>query len=475
MLSLNIKNLLNELQCKLNEIPNELWDNYKCKGFKYLYLYNLWENKSIEELIDKKIKGLNEENTISIIDYKLNSDFGNNNDLKNLIDKLHNYGFKIIVDFVIHFVNKYHRWMTEKNKSEYFIKVYNNDLYKTTKQKIDIYGNKCFYILNNNNAYLNLSNQEVINKLTFNMCYLIETYNIDGFRCHKSYECLNKYFNRYVEMYKDEDYTVNGNNEPIKFIIDKVKKIHNGFLFIGEASNYGNYNMLLQNGFDYVFIIDKNPIKSTNNLIKYSNELKMCKYLEDYNTIRINEILNDDYKLHKLYLYFNLLTPGITYFNDGQMTGRTKDFEKEKVDKNISFLYKQAFSVFKYMNLSEDDLNNCLILRTNEQNIFFIKLQNKKKHFLAIFNFNKEDVEHIFLLNDANENIKKITNIQLRNLFNYNIICECGKNHANIDKDIIVDNNDHYIIKTTFEKFDFVNIINPYSINIYEIINYNGI
>lgn len=105
----------------------------------------------------------------SIRDYKgINPEFGTLEDFKEMVDKAHELGFTVIIDWVANHTAWDHHWMTE-----------HPDFYTT-----DSLGNVVSPVADwSDVADLNYDNQDMQQEMIKDMKYWVETANIDGFRC----------------------------------------------------------------------------------------------------------------------------------------------------------------------------------------------------------------------------------------------------------------------------------------------------
>ncbi len=121
---------------------------------------------SISELNKKGSLG----SPYSIRDYKtVNSEYGTNEDFKNLVDKAHEMGFKVLIDWVGNHTGWDHVWITEH--PEYYVKDENGDITcPLGTDWIDV-------------AQLDYQNQDMRAAMIDAMSFWIRDMDIDGFRC----------------------------------------------------------------------------------------------------------------------------------------------------------------------------------------------------------------------------------------------------------------------------------------------------
>ena len=100
---------------KLSEIPDEVFDEWETKGFKWVWFMGVWqlgeiglkhdrEDPSLRASYDTILPGWTEEDVIgspyAIVKYEVNTDIGTAEDLAIIRQKLHQRGIKLMVDFV---------------------------------------------------------------------------------------------------------------------------------------------------------------------------------------------------------------------------------------------------------------------------------------------------------------------------------------------------------------------------------------
>ncbi len=106
----------------------------------------------------------------SIQDYtSINSEFGNMEDFKKLVDEAHNMGFTVILDWVANHTGWDHSWITEH--PEYYVKDASGNIISPIGQGWD------------DVAQLDYSKTEVRKAMIDAMKYWITEADIDGFRC----------------------------------------------------------------------------------------------------------------------------------------------------------------------------------------------------------------------------------------------------------------------------------------------------
>ena len=125
----------------------------------------------------------------SIVDYKaINPEFGTLEDFKSFLDKAHELGFKVIVDWVANHTSRDAKWWVEGKKDWYKIDPA-TDLPIVEYDWTDI-------------ASLNYDNAEMRATMTDALCYWIEL-GIDGYRCDVAYKVPADYWqNAWAEVKK---------------------------------------------------------------------------------------------------------------------------------------------------------------------------------------------------------------------------------------------------------------------------------
>lgn len=125
---------------------------------------------------------------------KVNPEFGTNEDLKNLIDKIHAYKMKVILDWVPNHTGWDHTWI--KTNPEYYTK-------DSTGQITDPLNDKGQSMDWKDVADLNFDNKEMRKAMVGDMMYWINDGKIDGFRMDVAWGVPNDFWKELADtLYK---------------------------------------------------------------------------------------------------------------------------------------------------------------------------------------------------------------------------------------------------------------------------------
>ena len=145
----------------------------------------------------------------SISDYKaVNPEFGNKDDLDELIKEAHKHDMLVILDWVANHTGWDHKWI--ENKPDYYTKNENGEITDPINPST---GESWGWT---DVADLNFDNMEMQNEMIKAMEYWVKEYDIDGYRLDAAHSCP-------VSFWKKS--------------IDRLKKIKN-VLMLAESDGY---------------------------------------------------------------------------------------------------------------------------------------------------------------------------------------------------------------------------------------------
>ncbi len=266
----------------------------------------------------------------AITDYKgINPEFGTPKDFKQLVNKAHDMGFKVILDWVANHTGWDSQWLADH--PDWYAKDENGEViapYDWT----DV-------------AKLDYDNQDMRNAMLEAMKYWIKEFNIDGFRCDMAHEVSTDFWN---DARKE---------------LDKVKPV----FMLAEAE----VPELLEHAFDADYNWDLMHIM--NSVAKGDkNVTHIYEYLQKTDTLfcpdsyRLNFLTNHDenswngteYERYgqgvKTFAVLTYTINGMPLLYTGQETGmdkRLEFFEKDQVpgwEKNETFAFYQKLNELKH-------------------------------------------------------------------------------------------------------------------------------
>ncbi|PWH10460.1 alpha-amlyase [Bacteroidetes bacterium SCGC AAA795-G10] len=132
----------------------------------------------------------------AVSDYtKINPEFGSLEDFKNLVDKAHELGIYVILDWVPGHTGWDHHWITEK--SDYYLKNKKGEII----DPIDFRTGKSFGWTDV--ADLNYNNFEMREELREAMIYWVKETNIDGYRIDQAYAVPQEFYDKTLKALRE--------------------------------------------------------------------------------------------------------------------------------------------------------------------------------------------------------------------------------------------------------------------------------
>jgi len=330
----------------------------------------------------------------SVSNYKeVNSEFGNKEDLDELIAEAHKNEMLVILDWVANHTGWDHDWI--KTNPEYYTK--NNDGEITDPINPDT-GKSWGWT---DVADLNFDNMDMQNEMIEAMEYWVKEHDIDGYRLDAAHSCPPSFW---------------------KKSIDRLKKIKN-VLMLAESDGYH------PGGFELIEMFDMSYNWSGHHVLnsiykkeKTSNDLKdnINRNINDYSSshILMNFTSNHDEntwagtvfdrygKGAKTFGAITYFLPGIPLIYNGQEYGlekRLEFFEKDFIPKNKSDFYNF------YSNLNIIKKENDLLNIDPEIKFEVIEMENNK---IVCFKRSKGNESMYFIANLSNEKLEFKTEIE---------------------------------------------------------------
>ncbi|PKL87942.1 MAG: glycosidase [Ignavibacteriae bacterium HGW-Ignavibacteriae-2] len=330
---------------KITQVPKVYWQTIKDLGFDYVWLMGMWQTvpDSVEKycFVDNLLKEYTaalpdwkKENVVgspyAIDKYIINPIFGSTEDLITLKETLHNYGLKLLLDFI---PNHFH--------AETSLLQTNPEIFLEANEELNSIDGTTFYKAENSEKYyahgrdpyfpawqdtiqVNYFSQKSRDFMTEQLLAISEL--CDGVRCDMAMLSLNEIFNK-TWNYVISSYKI-PSNEFWSVAIKKVKEKNPDFLFVAEA--YWNLEYYLQKlGFDFTYdktLYDKLLKGDVNSLREYFKadidyQSKLVRFLENHDEPRSAE----KFSLTKLKAaaVIAYTVPGMRLFFDGQFEGKT--------------------------------------------------------------------------------------------------------------------------------------------------------
>ena len=324
----------------------------------------------------------------SISDYKaVNPEFGNKDDLDELIKEAHKHDMLVILDWVANHTGWDHKWI--KNKPDYYTKNENGEITDpinpTTGESwgwTDV-------------ADLNFDNMEMQNEMIKAMEYWVKEYDIDGYRLDAAHSCPVSFWKKSIE---------------------RLKKIKN-VLMLAESDGYHTGGFELIELFDMSYNWSGHHV--LNRIYKKENnsedlKLNINRNLNDYSSkhVLMNFTSNHDENTWagtvfdrygdgaKTFAALTYFLPGIPLIYNGQEYGlnkRLEFFEKDFIAKKQSDFYEF------YSNLNSLKKENSIldidseikfeIIETNNKNLICYKRTKNNDSMYFVANLSEESQE----------------------------------------------------------------------------------
>ena len=324
----------------------------------------------------------------SISDYKaVNPEFGNKDDLDELIKEAHKHDMLVILDWVANHTGWDHKWI--KNKPDYYTKNENGEITDpinpTTGESwgwTDV-------------ADLNFDNMEMQNEMIEAMEYWVKEHDIDGYRLDAAHSCPASFWKKSIERLK------------------KMKNV----LMLAESDGYHTGGFELIELFDMSYNWSGHHV--LNRIYKKENnsedlKLNINRNLNDYSSkhVLMNFTSNHDENTWagtvfdrygdgaKTFAALTYFLPGIPLIYNGQEYGlnkRLEFFEKDFIPKKQSDFYEfysNLNSLKKENNILDIDSEiKFEIIETNNKNLICYKRTKNNDSMYFVANLSEESQE----------------------------------------------------------------------------------
>lgn len=355
----------------LDDIPDVELRSMADLGLNWIYLLGIWQTGQFEAEIARQQPFLQkiaqtlldetDENALcssffAISGYQVNLNWGGEQALRRLRDRMKKHGLKLMLDFIPNHTGISHPWAF--NHPEYYIQAASYELdrgqqaYKkvTTKQgeRFLAHGRDPFFPPWTDTFQLNYANAELQAAMISEL--LKVSRECDGVRCDMAMLILPDVFQQTwgIEI------------EPFwSKAIEQVKSSNPNFLFVAEV--YWDRNRdLLEQGFDYTY--DKNLLEA---LIKRDPHLifhhlfsirdiheRQVHFLENHDETRAAKLFPND--IHRLAAAAAYLLPGMRFFFDGQFLGHRVQAPiqlcrppRQEPDAEVNQIYESLLATLK--------------------------------------------------------------------------------------------------------------------------------
>ena len=356
----------------LDDIPESELIRIAGLGFDWVWFLSVWqtgekgqkvslENAEWRREFEKTLPDLKEEDIggsgFAIAGYHVHSNLGGDSSLKRLRKRLTKYGLKLMLDFVPNHMGPDHHWVTKH--PDFFVAGTENDIEQHPKNYTRIkngkkelilaYGRDPFFDGWPDTVQLDYSNPATVEAMTKELIRI--SGQCDGVRCDMAMlvlpEVFERTWGRRAESFWPE-------------ATSAVRLNYPDFCFMAEV--YWNLEWTLQQqGFNYTYdkrlydrLLDgcvKDIRGHLNAELAYQN--KLARFLENHDEPRAAssffEVGN-----HKAAAVITFLSPGLRFFHQGQLEGKTKRISPhlirgphEQINEEIQSFYLSLLSVLK--------------------------------------------------------------------------------------------------------------------------------
>ena len=324
----------------------------------------------------------------SISDYKaVNPEFGNKDDLDELIKEAHKHDMLVILDWVANHTGWDHKWI--ENKPDYYTKNENGEITDPINPST---GESWGWT---DVADLNFDNMEMQNEMIEAMEYWVKEHEIDGYRLDAAHSCPASFWKKSIE---------------------RLKKIKN-VLMLAESDGYHTGGFELIELFDMSYNWSGHHV--LNRIYKKENnsedlKLNINRNLNDYSSkhVLMNFTSNHDENTWagtvfdrygdgaKTFAALTYFLPGIPLIYNGQEYGlnkRLEFFEKDFITKKQTDFYEfysNLNSLKKENNLLDIDSEiKFEIIETNNKNLICYKRTKNNDSMYFVANLSEESQE----------------------------------------------------------------------------------
>ena len=324
----------------------------------------------------------------SISDYKaVNPEFGNKDDLDELIKEAHKHDMLVILDWVANHTGWDHKWI--ENKPDYYTKNENGEITDPINPST---GESWGWT---DVADLNFDNMDMQNEMIGAMEYWVKEHEIDGYRLDAAHSCPASFWKKSIK---------------------RLKKIKN-VLMLAESDGYHTGGFELIELFDMSYNWSGHHV--LNRIYKKENnsedlKININRNLNDYSSkhVLMNFTSNHDENTWagtvfdrygdgaKTFAALTYFLPGIPLIYNGQEYGlnkRLEFFEKDFIAKKQSDFYEfysNLNSLKKENNLLDIDSEiKFEIIETNNKNLICYKRTKNNDSMYFVANLSEESQE----------------------------------------------------------------------------------
>ncbi len=363
----------------LDDISDELLDDWASKGFDWIWLLSVWQigdagiaisrsssvwreefQQMLPDLVEEDIGG----SGFAIQAYVVSRELGGDPALVRLRERMKARGLKLMLDFVPNHMAPDHAWVEEH--PEYFVQGTENDLQSqpqnyrpvitTSSDRIMAFGRDPYFPgwsdtlqLNYGNAALQIAMQQELIRIA-TIC--------DGVRCDMAMLILPEIFHRTWGIAIEPFWPT---------AIRQVRELNPEFVFMAEV--YWDLEWELQQlGFDFCYdkrLYDRlheghaGPVRA-HLIAGLDFQNRLARFLENHDEPRAAHEFA--FAKHRAVALVTYLTPGLKLFHQGQLAGKHKRISphlvrgpEESIDPELQSFYEKLLKLVRLPVVKEGE------------------------------------------------------------------------------------------------------------------------
>uniref|UniRef100_A0A6T8GFN1 Glycosyl hydrolase family 13 catalytic domain-containing protein n=1 Tax=Hemiselmis andersenii TaxID=464988 RepID=A0A6T8GFN1_HEMAN len=419
-------------QATLDDYPEEELAKI-AEDYDMVYFLGVWQTgdfgmkKSIKLLnLDPCMKGLPKEAACSspfaITDYSCHTDFGGDECLARLRDRVHAHGMRLVVDFVPNHMAVDHPWT--KTKPELLVQGSENSLGREPQNffkvgdKVFAHGKDMYYDGWEDTVQINYGNPAAREE----MCNILKKIAslADGVRCDMAMlmceDVLEKTWGQRLSPFGQE--RAKGQFWPPA--IQGAKGVNSNFQFIAECYWDREYE-LQQQGFDFCYdktLYDRLKLGDAGSVVGHlkadlNYQYKLVRFLENHDEERAADTWKHT-DFHRASAVISFTIPGLRFIHDGQHIGRVRRVsmhvnrrdpeDKDVHDKGVKPMYDKLVAAIGHNEAIRDgEWRQCHVTPSQDQNPSFNRIiahaaWKDQEIVLVVVNFcGEESTGHVIL------------------------------------------------------------------------------
>lgn len=373
-------------RASLDDIPDEYLDRIARFGFDWVWLLGIWQTGMVAREISRTRKEWQAEiheclpdvtdddvsgSPFAVQDYSVHEEFGGDEALARIRERLKERGFKLLLDFVPNHTAPDHHWVREH--PEYYIQGDGGDLEREPNNYCEVeteagklvlaHGRDPYFPGWADTLQLNYRHPGFRQAIHDELSRIAA--RCDGVRCDMAMLVLPDIFQ---QTWGDASHPPDTEPDDTPFWPDAIEQIrgeHPDFVFMAEV--YWDLETVLQEqGFDYTYdkklydhLTAQDASKAKSILFGDSSYLRRSShFLENHDEPRASSTFPPE--VHQAAAVVSFLIPGLRFFHEGQIKGRKVKVsmhvgrrQSEPTDPGVMDFYIRLLEC-----LSRDEANN---------------------------------------------------------------------------------------------------------------------